>query len=228
MCPYFTVFVFWIEMGETFRLPLIPVFLAYTVGLYLGHFNFPFFSRAFLFTILGLLAVWGFFITVKKVLWGSWIGIVLFFLLGIFSIQTYLYPPLPPSHISHFIGIDGMALEGTVDRPPRGTQEGTQLLIRSRNVIVADHHFSVNGYVLFFLKEEGSPFHIGDRLRFLCRLYRPRGFQNPGGFSYERTLTFERVYTVGFTSKEQGWVKIGEGFQNPILLWIERWRGSYP
>ena len=212
-------------MGETFRLPLIPVFLAYTVGLYLGHFNFPFFSRAFLFTLLGLLAVWGFFITVKKVLWGSWIGIVLFFLLGIFSIQTYLYPPLPPSHISHFIGIDGMALEGTVDRPPRGTQEGTQLLIRSRNVIVADHHFSVNGYVLFFLKEEGSPFHIGDRLRFLCRLYPPRGFQNPGGFSYERTLTFERVYTVGFTSKEQGWVNIGEGFQNPILFWIERWRG---
>ena len=213
-----------IEMGETFRLPLIPVFFAYTVGLYLGCFEFSFPAQAFLPILLGLFALWGFLLAAKKVLWGSWISLILFFLLGTFSIQTYLHPHLPSSHISRFIEVDGVTLEGTIHRPPLRTREETQLVIRSHSVIVADRHFPVTGDVLLFLREEGSSFHMGDRLRLLCRLDRPRGFQNPGGFSYERTLAFERIHTVGFPSKEQGWVNIGEGFQNPILLWIERCR----
>jgi competence protein ComEC len=211
-------------MGETFRLPLIPVFLSYTVGLYLGCFEYPIPSHVFLLALVGLLAVWFFFITVKKVLWGSCISLVLFFLLGIFSIQTYLHPPLSPSHISHFIGVEGMALEGTVDRPPDRTPEGTQLLIRSRNVIVADRHVAVTGSVLLFVRDKGNSFRMGDGLRVLCTLDRPRGFQNPGGFSYERHLAFERIHTVGFASNEPAWVTLGEGDHNPILLWIERCR----
>ena len=65
---------------------------------------------------------------------------------------------------------------------------------------------------------------MGDRLRFLCKLYSPHGFHNPGGFSYERHLAFERIHTIGFLSEEKGWVKLGEGFKNPILLRIESWR----
>jgi competence protein ComEC len=117
-----------------------------------------------------------------------------------------------------------MALEGTVDRPPERTPEGTQLLIRSRNVIVADRHAAVTGDVLLFVREKESPFRMGDRLRVLCRLDRPHGFQNPGGFSYERRLAFERVHTVGFASGEPAWVILGERDHNPILLWVERCR----
>ena len=69
-----------------------------------------------------------------------------------------------------------------------------------------------------------GPFRLGDRLRFLCRLYSPHGFHNPGGFSYERHLAFDRIHTIGFLSHENSWVKIGEGFKNPLLLRIEGWR----
>ena len=127
-------------MGDSFRLPLIPVFFSYTAGLFLGSFGFPVPSQASLLTLSGLLAGWFFFVAVKKVLWGSCTGLILFFLLGIFSIQTYLIPPLPSHHVSRFIGAEPLALEGSVDRPPDRTPEGTQLLIRSRNVIVADRH----------------------------------------------------------------------------------------
>jgi competence protein ComEC len=211
-------------MGESFRLPLIPVFFSYTAGLFLGSLGFPVPSQAFLLTLLGLLGSWFCFITVKKILWGSCIGLILFFLLGIFSIQTYLIPPLPSHHVSRFIGAEPLALEGSVDRPPDRTPEGTQLLIRSRHVIVADRHIAVTGDVLLFVNERGNPFRMGDRLRVLCRLDRPRGFQNPGGFSYERHLAFERVHTLGFASNEPAWVTLGEGDHNPILLWIERCR----
>jgi competence protein ComEC len=65
---------------------------------------------------------------------------------------------------------------------------------------------------------------MGDRLRFLCKLRPPHGFHNPGGFSYERHLSFEKIYTTGFLSEETSWVKIGAGFENPALLQIETWR----
>src|SRR4030042_1905859 len=62
------------------------------------------------------------------------------------------------------------------------------------------------------------------RLRFICKLDAPRGFRNPGVFSYERHLAFERIHTIGFLSLKNGWAKVGEGLKNPLLLLIERWR----
>ncbi|MCJ7784895.1 MAG: DNA internalization-related competence protein ComEC/Rec2, partial [Desulfobacterales bacterium] len=147
-----------------------------------------------------------------------------FLLLGIFSIQAYLHPQHSPAHISHFIGIDRILLEGIIDRTPHRSQDKTQLLIRSQKVILSNRHIPVEGHLLIFLKEGNEPFHIGDRLRFLCKLYSPRGFRNPDGFSYERHLAFERIYTIGFLVEEGGWAKIGAGFKNLFLLWMESLR----
>jgi competence protein ComEC len=65
---------------------------------------------------------------------------------------------------------------------------------------------------------------MGDRLRVRCKLHRPHGFHNPGGFSYERYLSFERIHTIGFLSEETAWVKVGEGSQYSLLHLIERMR----
>jgi competence protein ComEC len=97
-------------------------------------------------------------------------------------------------------------------------------LIRAEKVILSNQGFPVEGLLLLFLKEEPFPFHLGDRLRFLCRLYPPHGFHNPGGFSYERHLAFERIHTIAFLSDGNLCVKIGEGYKNPILVHIEGWR----
>jgi competence protein ComEC len=209
---------------RTFRLPLIPIFIAYTIGLYLGHFDLPFPSQGLILLILTLLMFWTIFIAIKKTALGSWTAFTLFFLLGIFSIHHYLDPQHSPSHISNFTGFDQISLEGTIDGSPHRTQGGTQLLIRSQKVILPNHHIPVEGHLLLFLKGESKALHIGDRLRFSCKLYPPRGFHNPGGFSYERHLAFEQIYTIGFLSEENSWVKTGEGFKNPFLLQIEGWR----
>jgi competence protein ComEC len=211
-------------MKGTLRLPLIPIFLSYTIGLYLGHFDLPFSSRGGILLLLTLLTLWVLFFSMKKASWGSWIAFAFFFFLGIFSIHLYLHPPHSPSHISHFIGFGRVSLEGTVDRPPHRSQGETQLLIRSQKVILSNRHIPVDGHLLIFLKEKNRTFRLGDRLRFLCKLYPPHGFHNPGGFSYEHHLAFERIHTIGFLSEENGWVKIGEGFKNPLLLQMEVWR----
>ena len=210
-------------MTGILRLPLIPILIAYAIGIYGGHFNLPYFSQG-LFLLLILLALWVLLMVLKRIRWASWVALSFFFFLGIFSMQSYLHPKHSPSHVSRFIGPQRILLEGTIDRSPQRTRTGTQLLIKSHKMISGDRHIPVEGHLLLFIKGEGGPLHVGDRLRFLCRLQRPHGFHNPGVFSYERRLAFERIHAIGFLSDEKMWVKVGEGFKNPILLRIEKWR----
>jgi competence protein ComEC len=211
-------------MSGALRLPLIPIFIVYTLGIYFGHFDLPFPSQGWIFLLLTLLGLWILLLAIKRTQMGSWIAFFIFFLLGIFSIQLYLHPQNSSSHISHFTGLDRISLEGIIDRPPETSRGRTQLLIRSQKIILSNRHIPVDGLLLIFLKEEDSSIRVGDCLRFLCKLYPPHGFHNPGGFSYERHLAFERIHTIGFLSEEKGWVKLGEGFKNPFLLQMESWR----
>ncbi len=211
-------------MSGAFRLPLIPVFIVYTLGIYFGHFDLPFSSQGWILLLLTLLGFWILLLAMKRTQMGSWIPFFIFFLLGIFSIHLYLHPQTFPSHISHFTGMDRISLEGIIDRPPETSRGRTQFVIRSQKVILSNRHIPVDGLLLIFLKEEDPFIRVGDRLRFLCKLYPPHGFHNPGGFSYERHLAFEQIHTIGFLSVEKGLVKLGEGFKNPFLLQMESWR----
>jgi competence protein ComEC len=210
-------------MSGIFRLPLIPIFIAFTVGIYFGHFDLPSLPQGRILLLI-LLGLWILLLVTKRTRMGSWMAFSIFFLVGIFSIQLYLDPHPFPSHISHFAGLERISLEGIIDRPPEYSRERTQLLIRSQKVILSNRHIPVDGLLLIFLKEEEHSLRVGDRLRLSCKLYPPRGFHNPGGFSYERHLAFERIHTIGFLSEEKGWVKLGEGFKNPLTLRVESWR----
>jgi competence protein ComEC len=211
-------------MNRTLRLPLIPIFVVYTIGIYLGHFNLPFHPQGLILFLSALLVLWALFIVIKRPRWGSWIAIFFFLVFGMLSIRIYLEPPRSPSHISQFHGFDQISLEGIVDRPPHRSSNGTRLLIRPEKAILSNQHIPVDGDLLLFIKEECEPLSLGNRVRFLCKLYPPRGFHNPGGFSYERHLAFEGIQTIGFLSGKRAYVKIGEGFKNPILLRVEGWR----
>jgi len=210
-------------MTEILRLPLVPILIAYAIGLYGGQFNLPLPSQGLLLLFI-LLGLWILLIILKRIRSASWVALSFFLFLGLFSMQSYFHPRHPPSHISRFIGFERILLEGTIDRSPQRTQSRTQLLIKSHKIISGNRHVSVEGHLLLFLKEQNPQLHIGDRLRILCRLHQPHGFRNPGVFSYERHLALERIHVVGFLSYDKMWVKVGEGFKNPILLKIESWR----
>ena len=210
-------------MSGTFRLPLIPIFVLYTLGIYVGHFDIPFLPQGWILFLI-LLGFWTLLLLMKRALVGSWIAFFIFFLFGICSIQLYFHPQPSPSHVSQFTGLDRISLEGIIDCPPEHSRGKTQLLVRSQKLILSNRHIPVDGLLLIFLKEEDPSLRVGDRLRLLCKLYPPPGFHNPGGFSYERHLAFERIHTIGFLSEKKGLVKLGEGFKNPFTLHVEGWR----
>src|SRR3990172_9603336 len=116
-------------MNHIFRLPLLPVFAAYTLGLFLGHFDLPLPSQGLLWLLLLLLVGWVFLAAIRKIAWSSWVILVLFFFLGTFSIYTYLHPDLSSSHISKFIGFDRIAVEGTIDGPAERSADGVRLMV---------------------------------------------------------------------------------------------------
>ena len=211
-------------MKETLRLPLIPILIIYLLGLFIGTLNLPLSHPALLALLSVLLILWFLLLLIKKPLGGSCLTLTFFLLLGIFSIHLYLHPPPSCSPLSRWIGSDPITVEGVVHRAPQRSGEGTQILIRSDQVFLAGHSFPAEGHLLLFLEEEGIPLRLGDRLRLLCRIYSPRGFHNPGVFSYERHLAFEGTDAIGFLSGDRSWVKIGEGFCHPLLLRIEDWR----
>ncbi len=204
--------------------PLLPVLLSYAIGLSTGLWVPPLPSHAILFTPLFLLGIWACAMGIKKRKWSTWMALLVFFFLGLFSIHLYLNPLHSSSSLSRFIGADRIAMEGMIDRIEERSQEWTQLVIRSEKVIISNRHIPIEGHLLLFFRGGIEGFRMGDSLRFHCRLYPPRGFCNPGGFSYQRHLAFKRIYAIGFLSEEKGWVKIGKGFKNPVLLQIEDWR----
>jgi len=212
------------EMSGILRLPLIPIFLSYGIGICLGYFDLPLSSTALIVLALTLLALWALSLVMKRRMVDTVLAIAFFFLLGILSIHHYIRPPLSPSHVSCFVGFDGISLEGTLYRPPEESQGRTQIRIRAQRIIHSNQRFAVEGRLLIFLKEKHPPFQMGDRLRFRCKLHRPHGFHNPGGFSYERYLSFERIHAIGFLNEETAWVKIGEAPEYSPLRMMERMR----
>jgi competence protein ComEC len=212
-------------MKGKFKLPLLPVFLTYTAGLYVGHFRLPLPLHGWVFLLSLLLGLWLLLVFIKRNPWSSLVSLGLFFVVGILSLQSYLQPVHPPSHLSQFLGPDRVAIEGVVDRPPHMSEGNTQLPIRCRTVALTNHSTPVKGRLLLFVRGQVGSFRLGDRLRFLARIHAPRGFRNPGGFSYERYLAFQGIDAVAFLSGEHDVVKTGDGFANPLLLWIEVGRG---
>ena len=210
-------------MSGPFRLPLVPIFILYTLGIYAGQVDLPLLPQGWVLVLI-LLCLWTFLLVIRRARMASWTAFSFFFLLGIFSIQLYLRPEHSPSHISRFTGLERISLEGIIERPPESSRGRTQLCIRSEKVILSNCHLPTDGLLLVFLKEEDPSLRVGDRLRLSLRLYPPRGFRNPGGFSYERHLALDRIHTIGFLSEKKGWVKLGEGFKNPVTLRVERWR----
>ncbi len=211
-------------MNRTLRLPLIPVLFIYTIGIYFGHFNPPISTKGYIFFIIALLSLWAFFLFTRRARIGSVLAALSFFFIGLLSIHLYLNPSRSEANLLQFIGHDRILLEGTIDRTPYISKDRVKIYIHSNKVLLSNHQIPVQGNLLLFLREGKSEFRLGDRIRFLCKLYPPRGFHNPGGFSYERYLSFERVDAIAFLSEEKIWAKIGEGYHNPFLLIVEGWR----
>lgn len=120
----------------------------------------------------------------------------LLFIAAIVSINPYLHPDLPASHISHYNSEEAIVVEGIIDSRPETTERGFRLYLQARQVRINGEHQAVSGRLLLTVKEGEMSFLTGDRVSFASRIRIPRNYGTPGEFDIERYLAFRRIFAT--------------------------------
>ena len=135
-------------------------------------------------------------------LWRPFLLPVLFFFGGIvwavFRADLILREELP-------IALEGINLhvEGYITDIPRQTELGVQFEFDVNNAVTNDGvSVRIPPRVLLNSYYKNLYFHAGEHWRLTIRLKRPHGFQNPGGFDYERFLFRNRIRAKGYIRRE--------------------------
>lgn len=196
-----------------FRRPLIPLALAYSVGVFAGP-SLPLPPLLLLVIILLLagaaaLALWA----TRGAL--ATLSILLAFLaLGALRYLQAIHPPgrfhlfqIPEPFLAGRVAFEGVIVSPPETFPPGEgwrRQRRTRFLVGVEEMILGGNRYPATGGVRVSILDPTQEYRYGHRIRGEFRLHRPRGYWNPGGFHYPRY-----ALTRGFHL--EGWGREGEG-----------------
>ncbi len=101
-----------------------------------------------------------------------------------------------------------------------------RLMLSYDSIETAEEQLVCSGLVQATLQKVSRNYHYGQRLRVSCRLRRPRNFNNPGGFDYERFLAHRNIYFTTFLNDDQGVIVLQENGGHPLRGALERYRSQ--
>ena len=205
--------------------PLIPVFLSYLIGLLLGYY-LPLSQLILLASIITFLIFFISSAVLKKQLLSFYLSIVIFTLLGILFLNSSLYPPLPPHHLTKYLSEKKVILEGVLYQPPELSADKTKLYLIAEKIIDRDTIININGYLLIVVKDVLNYLSYGDRVRFAARIRSPGNFNNPGGFDYRSYLARKGILATAYVHEGKAIVKVGETTLNPSIKRVEQCRSQ--
>ncbi|MBN2398457.1 MAG: DNA internalization-related competence protein ComEC/Rec2 [Deltaproteobacteria bacterium] len=146
------------------------------------------------------------------------------FLLGVLTVQLYLQPHAGRDHIARHAGEDRLTVEGMVCAPPRIMPGKTRLVIDTRRLIRDGGAVPVRGKILLSVKDSNNVFRYGNYIRASTRLKKPRSFDNPGGFDYERYLLYRGIRLHGYVGRSSEIVIMRQRAGGYLRTRIERYR----
>jgi len=116
-----------------------------------------------------------------------------FFFWGLFALQSWLSPEIPPYSISNKSAVDPITIEGVILSRPSVAPEGSRLSVQVERVIDAVSTESASGILLLYVREGDVSLSRGDRIRFISSVSVPRRLGLPGEFDYPRYLAFQGI-----------------------------------
>lgn len=150
--------------------------------------------------------------------------LIVFVLIGGLHINLYTYPDIPRLHISNLLRDDGLNVQGTLYKPPKYYEDRLKLYVRAERVYVDEGYIKTTGRVLITIGDTDADLKYGDRVRFVCKLRRPRNFNNPGGFDYSRYLLLQGIFVTGYIKTGTDVIRIGKGDTHAFWKMIENSR----
>ena len=208
---------------KTVRRPLVFVLLAYLCGVVWGYY-LPIPRPVLILIIIALLPAALFFLrpTIKQRSALLLLGCCM--LLGHLHFTGALSPPLPANHVTNFTGNSRRIIEGILYQAPQVFPAKTRYYVLSKKIIEREQEIPVSGKLLLTVKNPPQRLGYGDVVRFSCTIRRPRNFNNPGSFNYQRYLAFQGIFVTASPDAKHAIVKVGEYPLNPVLFLVERCR----
>ncbi|MDY6837879.1 MAG: DNA internalization-related competence protein ComEC/Rec2 [Thermodesulfobacteriota bacterium] len=200
--------------------PLIPAVLALMCGI-TGGLSLPGLSGVFL-AICGALFA--------SVLF-AWKGrplhlfpLVLFFLLGYWSLQGWIAPELPAHHVTRFVDDDPWHIIGTLERPPQQSSERTRFTLKLQSITRKQLSYPVMGSIRVTVAANGLGLRSGDRIACLATLRGIQNFNNPGGFNYRRHMALRGIRASAYVSNKDLLVRLHGEKGGGIGTWLKSCR----
>ncbi len=187
-------------MNRLFQRPLIPLAVALILGIVTGeaHPGYGFWGWA-----LGVGAIFFSFSLLFR--WKNarlLLLLLLFFLSGSFSIQSWIDPRLPEDHIKTFTsGEHKWLITGTILTPPYTAFGKVRFELMAQTATAGSLLHQVSGKMWVTVSADEFKGEAGDTVSFVGRLRRPRNFGNPGAFDYERHMASKGIRVTANATK---------------------------
>jgi len=111
-----------------------------------------------------------------------------------------------------------MMVEGLVVDIPEQRVMSTRLLFKPE--FIADYPYPLPDLIRLSWYRSDAKINAGERWRLLLKLKSPNGYQNPGGFDYERWLFVKRIGATGYVKSS----RLNRLIEIPAPLNIDKWR----
>ncbi len=182
--------------GQVYSRPIAALVFALMGGITLGP-QFAGYSVGAVIIIILSAALTGFNIWRRKAT--RWLPLILFVALGYVSIQPWVSPSLPNHHIDSYSDETRWQISGEVLSHPREFKYLQRFVLRADSLAYKKTTYPVHGRVRVTVRGRGPAIAKGDRVVFHSRLRRPRNFNNPGGFNYQRYMAFKGICRTAYT-----------------------------
>jgi competence protein ComEC len=187
-------------LRQVYLRPIVPLLISLISGIGLGS-RFPGHKTGLLVLVVGGAVLTGISIRRKKA--AAWAPIILFALLGYASIQPWVSPNLSPSHIQHFSDEIHWQVAGVVNSHPVEFKYLKRFVLRAETLSHKKESHRVSGKIRVTVRGPSPAFAKGDRVVFRSRIRAIRNFNNPGGFNYQRYMTFKGIWRTAYTKGDR-------------------------
>ncbi|MGD0585732.1 MAG: DNA internalization-related competence protein ComEC/Rec2 [Oryzomonas sp.] len=120
-----------------------------------------------------------------------------FFVLGLYSLGSYLSPDLPACDIRNFAARTPVMIEGIVKSRPVTTIQGSSFVLQVERLVKEGHPAPACGRLMVSVVKADVVLARGDRIRCVARISLPHRLGIPGEFDYVRYLAYQGITATG-------------------------------
>ena len=113
-----------------------------------------------------------------------------------------------------------LELEGVIADIPEQRPGSIRFLFRPDSI--ADYPHPLPDTIRLSWYRSNQKINAGERWRLLVKLKSPGGYQNPGGFDYERWLFVKRIGAIGYVKSSD----LNQLLESPTFWSIDQWRSQ--